>query len=244
MILALFYIILALLPGFFWVWFYLRKDRAHPEPKKLIIKVFLWGMLATIPAIAIELAIDYFIPYSASGSFWVVVFSTLLVVAPSEEYLKYLVVKEKIYSHPEFDEPVDGIIYAVVAGLGFASLENILVVFTEGGEAVLLRFATATLMHALTTGIVGFYLAMAKFAPTNLPPQKYYRRQVTTGLVIAIILHSVYNIVVATDTPFALIILTVLLLGMYLMLARGIKEIKQLKVPAVASNAPPTKNFT
>ena len=226
----LWYIFIALVPGLFWVWFYRRKDKRHPEPLKLIIKVFLWGMVITLPAIGLELAVDYFFPYSRSTNFLVIVFSALFVVAPIEEILKYFVVKEKIYESAAFDEPVDGIIYAVVAALGFASLENILVVFSEGQDAIILRFATATLMHAITSGIVGYHLGLLKFGEKqkkySAKKKKYFIAQ---GLAIAIILHGVYNIIAGTRTALTISLVAMIIIVMYLMLSRSIKELKKIK---------------
>jgi RsiW-degrading membrane proteinase PrsW (M82 family) len=231
MLIILLYIFIALLPGLFWVWFYRRKDRKNPEPLKLIVKVFLWGMLITIPAIGLELAVDYFLPYSRSDNFFVIVISSLFIVAPIEEVLKYFVVREKIYNHPAFDEPVDGVIYAVVAALGFASFENILVVFSEGQNAIVLRFATATLMHALTAGLVGYYLSILKFGQKQKKYSKKQKRNfILQGLAIAIMLHGVYNIIAATKTALTIVLIVIIMIVMYVMLSRGIKELKRLKV--------------
>ena len=46
-----------------------------------------------------------------------------------EEVAKYLIIKIRILRDPEFDEPIDAMIYMIIAGLGFAALENILVLF-------------------------------------------------------------------------------------------------------------------
>lgn len=231
MLIILWYILIALTPGLFWVWFYRRKDKKNPEPLKLIIKVFIWGMLITIPAIGIELAIDYFFPYSKSSSLLIITISSLFIVAPIEEVLKFFVVKEKIYNHKAFDEPLDGVIYAVVAALGFASLENILVIFSDGHNAILLRFATATLMHAITSGIVGYYMGLLKFGKEQ---QKYSRKKkkyfIIQGLVIASLLHGLYNIVASTNTYLTIFLIASIIIIMYIMLSRGIKELKTIKV--------------
>lgn len=231
MLIILWYILIALIPGFFWVWFYRRKDKKNPEPLKLIIKVFIWGMLITIPAIGIELAIDYFFPYSKSSSLLIITISSLLIVAPIEEILKFFVVKEKIYNHKAFDEPLDGVIYAVVAALGFASLENILVIFSDGHNAILLRFATATLMHAITSGIVGYYMGMLKFGEEQ---QKYSPKKkkyfIIQGLVIASLLHGLYNIVAGTNSSLTIFLIVSIIIIMYIMLSRGIKELKTIKI--------------
>ncbi len=231
MLIIIWYILIALIPGLFWVWFYRRKDKKNPEPLKLIIKIFVWGMLITIPAIGLELAIDYFFPYSRSSNLLIIIVSSLFIVAPIEELLKYFVVKEKIYDHAAFDEPVDGVIYAVVAALGFASLENILVIFSDGHNAILLRFATATLMHAIASGIVGYYLGLLKFGKEQ---QKYSPKKkkyfIAQGLIIASLLHGLYNIVAGTKTSLTIFLIALIIIVMYFMLSRGIKELKTIRI--------------
>jgi RsiW-degrading membrane proteinase PrsW (M82 family) len=222
----LWYIFIALIPGIFWVWFYRREDKKNPEPRNLIIKVFLWGMAITVPAVAFEFAADFFIPFTTSEKFYILAFASLFIIAPIEEYFKYFVIKKKAYSNPAFDEPLDGVIYGVVAGLGFASLENILVIFSEGQNAIILRFATATLMHAVTSGIVGYYLGIAKF----IKQKDKEKSLISQGLIIAILLHGLYNIVVSIQTVFTLILTVLLLVVMYLILASKIQEAKRVKI--------------
>lgn len=220
LIIAIWYIIIALIPGIFWIWFYRRKDK-NPEPRKLIINVFLWGMLITIPAIIFEYAAEFFVPFIGTENILTIFFSSLFIVAPIEEYLKYFVIKKKIFNNPAFDEPMDGIIYGVVAGLGFASLENLLVVMAEGEGILVLRFATATLMHAVTTGIVGYYLSMSKFSS-----KENKKNYIAIGLITAIIIHGLYNTIVSTQTILTLVILILFLVIMYLILALKIKKLK------------------
>lgn len=217
------YIFIALIPGFFWVWFYLRKDK-NPEPRKLIIKIFLWGMLITIPAIAFEFAAEFFIPFIESGDFLVVIISSLFIVAPIEEFLKYYVIKKVAFNSPAFDEPIDGIIYGVVAGLGFATLENILVILAEGQNAIILRFATATLMHAITGGLIGYYVSKVKFSNKSKKENKNF---IIQGLVLAILIHGLYNIIVSLQSFITLIILVIFLVVIFLMLSSKIKELNK-----------------
>lgn len=242
------YIFIALIPGVFWVWFYRREDRKNPEPRKLIIKVFLWGMAITVPAVVFEFAADFFVSFMTSEKFYIAALASFLIIAPIEEYFKYFVIKKGVYENPAFDEPLDGIIYGVVAGLGFASLENILVIFSEGQNAIILRFATATLMHAITTGIVGYYLGIAKFALHQVKKEELDEKKlllssdqdfgqknkekslVSQGLAIAIFLHGLYNVIVSIQTVLALILVVMLLTIMYLLLSAKIQKIKKVKV--------------
>lgn len=217
---------MAVLPGLFWLFYFRRKDSKNdPEPLKLVFKIFLWGGLMTIPATALEFAADFFFPFTNTNSYIVLVFSALLIVAPIEEFLKYIIVREKIYNNKEFNEPVDGIIYCVAAALGFATFENILVVFGDGGQnSILLRFATATLMHAITSGIAGFYLGRAKFFG-----HKKDATLINRGLIYAILIHAAYNIIVSTSMPVTFGVLVFFMFFIYFLLSSKIKELKKIR---------------
>ena len=225
LLITIWYIFIALIPGIFWIWFYRKKDRKDPEPLKLIAKVFLWGMIITVPAVVFEFAADFFISFTQTKNLLIFILSAFFIIAPIEECLKYFVIKKKAYDHPAFNEPLDGIIYGVVAGLGFASLENILVIFSLGQEVIFLRFATATLMHALTSGIVGYYLGIVKFIKDKTKEKSFIFR----GLIIATVLHGFYNTLASVETWLSFSLLILLLIVMYLSLAQKIKKIKNSK---------------
>lgn len=42
------------LPVLLWLWFWLREDRLHPEPRSLIMLSFFWGMLMVLFALPVE----------------------------------------------------------------------------------------------------------------------------------------------------------------------------------------------
>lgn len=217
----LFYLIIGLIPGLFWLWFYWLKDRKRPEPLGLLAKVFFFGMLATIPAIIVEVIADSSIQFSVSEDTVSILVGMFLVVAPIEEYVKYMVVKKFVYDKNKFNEAFDGITYAIVASLGFASFENVLSVFTHGVETLALRFVTATLLHALTAGVIGYFLGLAKF---NKEREK---ELIAEGLISAIVIHGVYNFILATKTQFTLPLIIVMLGLVFLMVREGILQMKQ-----------------
>ena len=188
-------IILGTVPSFIWLSIYLREDE-HPEPNRFIIKTFFLGMLFAPIAAGIEFLLisatkDIALPLIVVN--FLVFFIFIGVV---EEYCKYLAVKVGLLNNPVFDEPADAMIYLIVAGLGFAALENVLALFhfvDYGGGAVLgsaveiiaLRFLSSTLLHVLASAIVGYYLARHHFFS-----KKY---ALVTGLIIAGFLHGSYN---------------------------------------------------
>jgi RsiW-degrading membrane proteinase PrsW (M82 family) len=167
---------LAIAPALFVFLYIYKKDRYEPEPLHLLAWVFFLGALSCIPAGLIELPF----PEGVVGS---------AVVAPVvEETMKFLVVFLAVYRHPEFDEPMDGIVYATAAGLGFATLENILYVL-EGGVVVgIIRAIASVPGHVVFACIWGFALGTAKFRPEN-----ERRGLILTGLAGAMLMHGIFN---------------------------------------------------
>lgn len=218
------YIFIGFLPGLFWLWFYYKKD-LHPEPLRWVFKIFLWGMLATVPAILLEVFFEFFTSlYLEPGTIGYVAVTTFVIVAPVEEYLKYLVVKRTVYKTAVFDEKIDGVIYCIAAGLGFATFENILAAIGSGGSIVVARAVTATLLHAVASGLVGFYLGQAKFRPQKA------KRYIAIGLTLGIIVHGLYNFVITIDTNLTIPLIIVLLAAVYVILAVGIKKMRHSEI--------------
>lgn len=170
-------LVLAIAPAVLILWYVYRKDRYEPEPKYLVAKVFLLGAFSVIPAALLEM------PFP-SGLF------VSAVIAPIvEEGLKFSVVYFIVSGLAEFDEPMDGIVYAAAAGLGFAALENIFYV-TEGGIFVgLIRGFLSVPGHMIFSGIWGFALGHAKFRPDSEQP-----RIIILGLAGAMIMHGLFNL--------------------------------------------------
>ena len=162
-------VVMALVPAIIWLIFFYRRDRLEPEPKGMVVQVFvLGGLLAS--AIGIPLLQDLFrVPdwlYSALP--WSNILGGILVVGFSQEFLKYAAVRFSVYASSEFDERTDGIIYATAAGLGYATVLNIAFVVASGGVDLgvgMIRMVLTTLAHASFAGITGYFMAREKFEP-------------------------------------------------------------------------------
>ena len=216
-------IILGFLPSVVWLLLFLTKD-PRPEPKYLITKVFLFGIIIAPVVVLIEAAI--------SGAVDLGFFPKALIffslAAFVEEYMKYWVVKNSVLYKPDFDEPHDSIIYMIAAALGFAAMENILIafkVYPDGFAATLgvisLRFTGATLLHALASGIVGYFLGLAWFF-------YHFKKQIIIfGLVIASLLHLVFNYLIFLSPAAALPGNTILLVGMLVSLLIFFDRLKE-----------------
>lgn len=190
------YLFLTFVPPLLWLMFYLRQDR-HPEPKLLLLLTFVGGMVSVVVAIVGECLFAQLmnggsctqgINYMGQNAF-----TLFLGIAFVEEYVKYLVVKFLVLRRTDFDEPVDAMIYLITAALGFAAIENALFIFPLFHQSTLLaleittnRFLGANLLHALSSAIVGFFLARAWFSP-------HRHHFIGIGLVIAAFLHALFN---------------------------------------------------
>jgi len=172
-------LILGLIPAFFWLYIYYLKDYVQPEPRRLIAKTFLYGMLVAAPLIFLQLArahnpnwdlyalVDRFVPYQYLAA---IVF--YILVAYIEEYLKHIGMVALVEKHEaEFDQIVDGIEYAVASALGFAFIENVVYFWsayqsTGAGQSFLLIFLVrallSTLSHSVFSGYFGYFYARAK----------------------------------------------------------------------------------
>lgn len=215
---TLFLIALGFIPSIIWLILFFKKD-PRPEPKYLIVRVFLFGIIIAPVVVLLESSITEFASLHPAINF---ISNTLIFfvwAAFVEEYMKYWIVKTTIIYNPNFDEPHDAIIYMITAALGFAAMENILILFKtiDQGYAIALgtlafRFTGATLLHALASGIVGYFLGMAWFF------HYFKKRLIATGLVLASLLHLAFNIIVFLNPKDMLPNTSLLLIGMLILL--------------------------
>lgn len=226
------YIPLAILPSLIWLFFYLRKDK-HPEPKSMVVQIFIWGMLIAFPAILIEnFAIDILKSFDLPEILHTAILY-LMIVAVTEETLKFLVVYFRVLKRTtELDEPVDAMIYMIIAALGFAAIENVFLLtplfrdnFGAGLNVFITRFVGATFLHALASAIVGYYLALSLFHPQKRFPLLIH------GFTLAILLHGFYNIfVVYMEDNFLFVFPTaILILAAAITIASFIKKLSKMK---------------
>lgn len=189
----------SIVPGLLWVWFFYRQDRYDKEPVRLVLITFVAGMVAVVPAALLEAPFrDYF----ASPTPWFTrLLVALFVVGLGEETVKLLAVLFTAYRHRAFNEPVDGIVYAVSASLGFAALENLFYVMGFGLEVAPVRAVVTTLAHASFGGIAGLFLGLAR--------RSWYTDWglVLQGLLIAAGLHGIYDFIIIARLAHPLIAL-------------------------------------
>ena len=197
--------LIAGLPPLFIPYYIYRLDKYEKEPQRLIVKSFLLGCFIVVPVIFLELFAQHFFNVDISDNFnqmgsassgifdvdFGLFFYVLIGIALIEEGFKYLVLRKYLYGNPEFNEPFDGIVYAVTISMGFALVENLGYVYGEeggGGFSVgIMRMFSAIPAHGLFGVIMGYYAGKAKFTPGS------EKTLLLKGLGGAILLHCLYD---------------------------------------------------
>ena len=226
-------LIFALAPSLIWLAFYLRKD-AHPEPNRMILTVFLAGMLVTILAFSIENFLEgFFSSFSLPAPVFLGLYF-FLGIALVEEFLKYLVVRISAFSSSALDEPLDVMLYMVISALGFSAMENIFLLFKliqlypiSGVFLVnAVRFVEAILLHALVSGLFGYFLAISYLR------EKHAWLLFFGGLASATLLHGLFNFYIFTRGDqglFSLLLPVIPLLGLALFISFAFRRLRNMK---------------
>jgi RsiW-degrading membrane proteinase PrsW (M82 family) len=181
------WLMLAIAPGVAISAYIIFKDEYNREPRKHLIISFLLGALSIIPAMLLELPITFTEQNSFFQSTLGNALKAYLMVALPEEACKYFMLKKYAYRQPEYDEPFDGIVYAVMVGMGFATVENIMYVYEYGVATGVVRMFLAVPAHATFAIIMGYFMGKAKFS------QKKETYLLLAGLFWAVVFHGSYD---------------------------------------------------
>lgn len=163
------------------------RDKYEKEPLRFCLFLMVMGMVSVLPILAVELILDFFMETSWDGfvsSFW----QAFFVAGLTEELFKFLILVLFTFNSKNFNEPMDGIVYAVFISLGFALVENILYVFENMDHYMiigLMRAFTAVPAHAFFAVIMGFYFAQRKF----------YQKPLFIAFFLPFLAHGFYDFI-------------------------------------------------
>lgn len=228
------YIFFGILPSLAWLFYYLRKD-VHPEPKSMVLSVFLWGALITVPVFFVQIGAVNLLekinlnPAAYSLIYW------FLVISFSEEIFKYFVIKIRVMKSPHLDEPTDIVLYMIIAALGFAALENTLYLFTPDPLPFndllnrslvisIVRFLGSTFLHTLCSAVIGYSLAI------SFNNAKKRRLIIVGGIIMATLLHGFFDFSIMTldgYLKFVMPIVTLITLAFFVF--SGFKNLQKMK---------------
>ncbi len=211
---------LSLAPGLALVIFIYLKDKYEREPLKQVGKAFLYGALS-----AVVLLIFWFIlknlgittNSNPDGTLQGTLDLAFLEAAIPEETLKWAVFLLYFYKLKDFNEWFDGIVYASVISLGFATVENVLYVVQSGVTTGIIRALFAVPAHFMDGVTQGFFFSLAKFDKNKLI-------NITLALVSAIILHGIYDFLLFAQMKIFLLLFLPYFFGMIILTKKLINK--------------------
>lgn len=204
---------LAIIPAGMYMWYFLKKD---PEPRKVVIKTFLYGCCSVIPLAILQYFMSEFPAYNVydiieknvSNQYLIFLF-TFMFVGLTEEYAKHWVVKVADDHEKAFRKIADGIELSIIAALGFAFIEHIVYFFgiyqQAGFEGLIIPFIFrsifTTLAHASFSGIYGYYYGKSHFLKSRI------KRDITImrGLISAMVFHTIFNFVLEINMVYLIV---------------------------------------
>jgi len=180
-------LLLAIAPAFFVVVYIYIKDKHEKEPRRLLVYNFLFGAIVSIIVTTIlYFLFTEFFPPLIEKSVLDQFIKAFLMVGLIEEFSKYIIVRYYAQPKEAFNEPFDGIVYAVMVSMGFAVTENIFYVFEGGIDTAIARALTAVPAHATFGVLMGYFMGKSKFSKNKTLLN-------LIGLLLAIVFHGAYD---------------------------------------------------
>ncbi len=182
-------------PVVFWAIYHYHKDRHLPEPPGLLLVSFLLGIGASWLSRGMYLSLDtvglrFDAVALADQSVLGLLAYAVLVIGPVEELSKLIPFLLIVIRFREFDEPLDGMIYASFIALGYAAAENVYYLqFLTPVEAIARGFA-GPVIHILFASIWGHWIGMSHVAGRPIT------KCAIEGFAIAAVLHGIYDFIV------------------------------------------------
>ena len=186
------------------------KLESQNQQKKLIYSLYLLGIVLTIPILSLEFLLGR---VEASISFSILMSQLLrsfIIVSVCEELSKGVIVIIFAYKKIEFDQFINGVVYAIAVSMGLATLENLLYLLRGGLGLAILRTFTAVPLHAISAGILGYYIGRAKFSTSGKQKRKLFLR----GVFYASLIHGMYDFILSSNPEYYLYVS----IGAYLLL--------------------------
>lgn len=188
------------IPAIVAMWLVDRLDRKRPEPAGTRRMVAFVGMLSVIPVLIVGSVLQRSVGDDLDPQFTYqgASFNAFILAAAVEEAAKIAVVYWIVWRKPEFDERMDGIVYASRAGLGFALVENVLYLLgqtTLSGQIYvwIARALLAVPGHAMWTGMIGYFAARRRFDGKGLG--------LVGGYLLAVAFHGAYDVAIFVQQP-------------------------------------------
>lgn len=194
---------------------YIYKHDKDKEPKKLLKKIFLYGIASVIPIIILEEIVAVILPTEDNSNLIKLFIAVFVGVGLIEEGAKWVVTNKCIYNDGEFNHAYDAIVYAVFASLGFALVENILYVLSLGAGTGVLRALITVPSHACDGIFMGYFIGKSKQSSYN-GNQKEANIYMLLSLLVPIIAHTLFDYFILSKSNILIVIFFIYTIIMYI----------------------------
>ncbi|MDY3014303.1 MAG: PrsW family intramembrane metalloprotease [Evtepia sp.] len=189
---VVFLVAAALLPPLLLLGVVYRMDKLDREPAGLLMSLFFRGVLAMVPILVLELMADQFIDFFPWRPMVYLFLAYFVVPGFIEEGVKYRVLIRRTWQEPNFNFRFDAVVYAVFVSLGFAAVENILYVLTNGFSTAVVRAIFSIPGHAMFGVVMGAGVGRAKWLEAHGQYQQAEAARKNAWLLAAV-LHGLYD---------------------------------------------------
>lgn len=182
----------AVIPALVLVYFIYRKDKYKKEPTSQLIKGFGFGALSVFTSFLISVPSLLIGLYPAEATtvgdhIRTAVFAAAVPEELSKFFFLWLLLRRNKY----FDEYVDGVVYAVCVGMGFAAFENVgyLLQNQEIWASVgFIRALSAIPGHFFFAVMMGYFYSKATFGG-----QARRNIYIALAILVPITLHALFD---------------------------------------------------
>ena len=225
---------IVLVPGILWGWVFYHAQRYKKVYLPLLLLLFIGGMGSGLLALVLNHAVEKYtlfwpnalwpqiivfgksIPLLSSG-FW-------FFVGFNEEFAKLLVLLAVVYPSRHLAEVFDGILYAAVISVGFATLENFYYLDQYGIAVVATRTVITVPAHAFMSVPMGYYVAKSRLLleVADATKFRFYLPMLTIiqGWFISAFLHGLYDFFLSVGMERTAYLQIVLMGGISIWLSR------------------------
>lgn len=225
-------LIAALLPCIVLLYYIYKKDKIEKEPTGLLVKLFIFGCISTIPAIILEMVGTNVLAAIGldQNSILFIFIENFFVVGLAEEFSKRFMLKLGSWKDPNFNYLFDGVVYAVFVSVGFAALENVGYIMSFGLEVAPIRGLAAIPLHAICGMFMGHFYGFAKYYERS-GNYSACKSAMKLSLVVPMLIHGFYDFCASIDSEMMGYIWLIFVVVVDILAIRAVKRYAESDLP-------------
>lgn len=214
---------LAIVPGIIVMSYVYKKDKIEKEPKKLIFKLIILGVLSTIPAIAFEFLGEWILELLGADGLLAVLIDNFIVVGLSEEVCKYFFLKKGSWKNKAFNYRFDAVVYAVSVGMGFAVFENIFYVIENGVLNGIVRALISVPGHGAFAIVMGIFYGQAKLCEST-GDKAGMKKNFKKAVWYPVLMHGFFDFCLTVGSVIMVLVFLAYVIVMDILIIKRIKQ--------------------